>query len=82
MNWNDLLSKLDKFSESGWRKLFFWSAVMAMAVALPYSYVIQPALGQYAPVDFLDRLNGTLTIVAGLAGLRAVEKHAQRTQEK
>lgn len=80
MTWDKLLARLDEFSVSGWRRVFFWMSVTTVAVALPTVYIFQPMVGVYAPVDFLDRLNTTLTIVAGLAGLRGVEKYAERTQ--
>lgn len=77
--WSFILSKAEKFSESGWRRIFFWASVGTIATALPIMYVVLPLRGTYAPTEYLNCLNGTMTIVAGLAGLRAVEKHVART---
>lgn len=79
VDWNKVNVYLDDFTAGGWRKLFFWSSVGTMAVALPLVYVIHPIVHMYAPPEYLDRLNVTLGIIGSMAGLRAIEKHVART---
>lgn len=81
INWSRVHKYLDDFSTSGWRKLFFWSSVGTIAVALPVAYVYQPFHNHYAPTEYLGQLNTTMMIVLGMAGLRAGEKMVQANRD-
>lgn len=81
IDWHKVHDWVDNFVDGGWRKTFFWVSISSMGVALVNVYVLGSIAHEYAPAEYLAKLNETLIIVSGLAGLRAIEKDRIRKHE-